>query len=199
MPESKAFRIRPAIKADAADIARLFLVSSDGLAAYIWSRMDMPGLSPQEIGAARYSRTGTPFSFENCLIAEREGSVVGMAHSFPMPPDRTPGSETDPVLRPYSELEDPGSFYVSGLAVEENWRGRGVGAALMDRLTEAADGLGLPRISLICFERNSRALAFYLHRGFREIARRPIVPHPALHHQDGDALLLVAPIGPNRA
>ena len=35
--------IRQAVKDDRADIARLFLISSDGLAEYIWSRVAEPG------------------------------------------------------------------------------------------------------------------------------------------------------------
>src|SRR5690606_7970786 len=102
--------IRWARQEDAGDIARLFLVSSDGLAAYIWSRMDMPGLSLEEIGAARYARTDTAFSYENCLVALSRGEVVGMAHAFAMEADPDAPEEDDPVLRPYSELEDPGSL-----------------------------------------------------------------------------------------
>ncbi len=187
--------IRWAKAEEARAIARLFLVSSDGLAAYIWSRIEMPGLSRgdaslEDIGAARYARSGTAFSYENCLLALAGGTVVGMAHAFPMEADPGPAEEEDPVLRPYAELEDPGSLYLSGLAVEEAYRSAGIGAELMDCVEELARAKGLPRVSLICFERNTRALAFYRRRGYRETARRPLVPHPSLHYADGDALLL---------
>ncbi|HIP79488.1 MAG TPA: GNAT family N-acetyltransferase [Kiloniellaceae bacterium] len=193
--------IRWAKAEEARAIARLFLISSDGLAAYIWSRIGMPGRKSEEVGleengleevgAARYARSGTAFSYENCLLALAGGDVVGMAHAFPMEADPGPVEEEDPVLRPYAELEDPGSLYLSGLAVEENYRGTGIGAELMDCVEELARAKGLPRVSLICFERNMRALAFYRRRGYREIARRPLVAHPSLHYADGDALLLV--------
>jgi len=183
--------IRWALRHEAAEIARLFLISSDGLAAYIWSRMDMPGLSLEEIGAARYAREDTAFSYEKCLVATRGGRIVGMVHSFPMEaaPDAAP--ETDPVLRPYAELEDPGSLYVSGLAVYPEHRNAGVGAELMECAHERARAKGLARVSLICFERNERALGFYRRLGYAEKDRRPIVPHPMLHYGDGDAILLV--------
>lgn len=184
-------RIRFARREEAGHIARLFLISSDGLAAYIWSRMDMPGLALEEIGSARYARTGTAFSFENCLVAVRESEVVGMAHAFPMQAETSGAEETDPVLRPYAELEDPGSLYVSGLAVNEPYRRQGLGRELMDCVHGLALRKGLPRISLICFERNETAFDFYRKRGFREVARRPVVPHPTLHYQDGDAVLMV--------
>tara|TARA_R110002074_G_scaffold59311_3_gene144508 strand:- start:1091 stop:1690 length:600 start_codon:yes stop_codon:yes gene_type:complete len=183
--------IRWATSKEAGEIARLFLISSDGLAAYIWSRIDMPGLTLEQVGEARYARTNTAFSYENCLVATRRGEIVGMVHAFPMEVDESGEEETDPVLRPYAELEDPGSLYVSGLAIHDRYRGQGIGGELMDCVSGLALAKGLPRISLICFERNEGAQAFYRKRGFRELARRPIVPHPCLHYQDGDAVLLV--------
>lgn len=183
--------IRWARREDAGAIARLFFVSSDGLAAYIWSRMNMPGLSLEEIGAARYSRKGTAFSYENALVAVAQGEVVAMVHAFEMESDPNAPREDDPVLRPYAELSDPGSLYVCGLAVDTRHRGRGIGSELMDCANNLALAKALPRISLICFERNEQALVFYRRRGFREVARRPIVAHSTLFHRDGDALLLV--------
>lgn len=182
--------IRWARKDEARDIARLFLISSDGLAAYIWSRIGDAGGSLEDIGTARYARSGTAFSFENCLVVTSGGRVIGMAHAFEMPEGDAPTAEEDPVLRPYAELEDPGSLYLSGLAVFEDQRGSGVGSQLMDHVETLARANGLPRVSLICFERNRRALEFYHRRGYRELARRPIVPHPSLHYSDGEALLL---------
>lgn len=40
-------------RGDAIEIARLFLISSDGLAAYIWGCHARPGQSLDEVGAAR--------------------------------------------------------------------------------------------------------------------------------------------------
>jgi ribosomal protein S18 acetylase RimI-like enzyme len=182
--------LRAATSADCADIARLFLIASDGLAAYIWSRMDMPGLSLEEIGARRYAREGVAFSYQNCLIAEKDGAVAGMLHAYPMMRPEAPQPEDDPILRPYSELEDYGSLYISGIALYPRYRGRGLGTQLLDAAGRRAAVLGLPRLSLICFERNMRAMALYRRRGFREMDRRPLVPHPSLKYPDGDAVLL---------
>jgi ribosomal protein S18 acetylase RimI-like enzyme len=113
-----------------------------------------------------------------------------MAHSYPMDGDPDAAPETDPVLRPYSELEDHRSLYVAGLAVIEGLRGQGLGTRLMAAIAERARRLDRPRISLICFERNEAAMRLYRRLGYRELARRPIVPHPALRHGEGDAVLL---------
>lgn len=189
MPETKT---RPAVRDDCAEIAKLFLISSDGLAEYIWGRMDMPGLSLIEIGAQRYAREGTAFSYQNCLVVEQGGKVAGMLHSFPMEQDPDSSEdEPDPVLRPYGELEDYGSLYISGIAFYPNYRNQGLGTRLLEAAQDRARRLGLPRVSLICFERNEAAMRLYQRFGFRETDRRAIVPHPALHYGDGDAVLLV--------
>ncbi len=77
-----------------------------------------------------------------------------MLHCFEMENDQgeeDPGAapEADPVLRPYIELEDYGSLYVSGVAVEMEFRGQGLGTKLMERAEARARELGLPRVSLI--------------------------------------------------
>jgi ribosomal protein S18 acetylase RimI-like enzyme len=190
--------LRPAVKADSAAIAKLFLISSDGLAAYIWSRLAEPGEELAAVGARRYAREGVAFSYQNCVIAECDGEVAGMLHAFPMEHD--PGAaEADPVLRPYSELEDYGSLYVSGVALFPRYRGSGIGTQLMAAAVERAQGLGLQRVSLICFEQNTSAMRLYRRLGYTEIGRRPIVPHPTLHYADGDAVLLANSQGDARA
>ena len=180
--------------ADAAEIARLFLISSDGLAAYIWSRHAQEGVAVEAVGTARYARTGTAFSYENCLLATQGDRTVGMIHAFEMPEADGDESEPDPVLAPYAALEDPGSLYISGLAVQPAFRSQGVGGSLLDYIEALALTRALPRLSLICFEQNVLAREFYLRRGFRVADCRPLVPHPCLHYTQGDALLMVRPV-----
>ena len=72
---------RPAQRGDAREIARFFQITSEGGADYIWSLIAQPGEDLLEVGAARYAREGVNFSYENCLIAEHQGRVIGMMHS----------------------------------------------------------------------------------------------------------------------
>lgn len=184
--------IRQAVREDCARIARLFMIASDGLAEYIWSRIEAPGASLLEIGERRYAREGVAFSYRNCLVAEIDGHVVGMLHSYPMQ-EPEPGVDSgpiDPVLAPYAELEDYASLYVSSLAMFHEHRGLGIGTRLLHEAGRRARTLGLERLSLICFEKNFGAVRLYKRLGFRELRRRPIVPHPFLHYREGDAVLL---------
>lgn len=186
--------IRPARKDDSAAIAALFRISSDGLADYIWSRMDEGAGRPLlEIGRARYEREGVAFSYQNCLVAERDGAVIGMVHCFPMeaPPQAAGDPDPDPVLAPYAALEDAGSLYISGVALIPEQRGKGIGSLLLAAAEKRARSLGLPRLSLICFDANAAAMRLYHRLGFRAIDRRPLVPHPSLKYRSGDAVLMV--------
>ena len=184
--------IRPAVREDSAAIAELFLISSDGLAEYIWSGIDAPGRSLLEVGTQRYAREGVAFSYRNCRMATIGDAIAGMVHSFEMP--ESDGVETDPVLRPYAELEDPGSLYISGIAVHSDYCNAGIGTLLLGAAHDEARRLGLPRVSLICFEQNAGAMRLYRRHGYEEVDRRPLVPHPTLHYTDGDAILLIKPV-----
>lgn len=184
-------KIRTAERADAQRIAELFLISSDGLAAYIWSQVAEPCETVLETGTRRYARVGVAFSYENCLIAEVDGVPVAMAHSFPMDVDPAEPLTDDPILRPYAELEDDGSLYLSGFAVDPSHQGCGIGRALMAATEQRARQMGRPRVSLICFEANAPAMTLYDRLRYREVDRRALVPHPSLKYQAGDAVLLV--------
>lgn len=183
-----AVSLRPARRQDCRTIARLFQISSEGVADYIWSQVDCPGLSLLEIGAHRYAREGTAFSYQNCLLAVRDGRSVGLLHSFEMP--RREEAESDPVLKPYSELALPGSLYVSSLAVFPEHRGQGIGGQLLEAAHLKAQVEGFPSVSLICFEGNRGAARLYERFGYVATARRAIVPHPMIAHE-GDAVLMV--------
>ncbi|MEE8438000.1 MAG: hypothetical protein V3S07_00310 [Micropepsaceae bacterium] len=81
------FLIRPASMADAPVIARMLLISPDGLAAYVWSRIAKDGEAVEAVGPRRYGRENTAFSYENCLIAESGGKSAGILHCFEMEQD----------------------------------------------------------------------------------------------------------------
>lgn len=185
---------RRAGAADCRSLAQLFILSSDGLADYLWRSERRRGESTAEACARAYADGSSGFSYRDCLVAEVQGRILAMAHSFVMQRGADAEPAKDPVLRPYSELEDHGSFYLSSLAVAEGARGRGLGTRLMRMVEEEARDLGLPRVSLICFERNIRGMRFYQRLGYRERDRRAIVPHPCLGHTGGDAVLLVRPV-----
>ncbi len=179
---------------DARDIARLFLMSSDGMAEYIWRKIDPEASDILSVGEQRYARKGVDFGYGNCLLADAGGEIAGMIHGYSMA-DGPGEPDTDPVLRPYSELEHPGSFYIAGLAVHERHRRSGIGRDLMKLAEVQARKLGHVVISLICFAENKAAMSLYEALGYRETDRRAIVPCPLLKYEEGEAALLVKDLG----
>lgn len=187
-------RLRPAVRGDSRRIAELFRIASSGVADYVWRQLDVDGdTDPLDIGQRRYEREDAAFSYQNCTVAVAGGEVVGMAHAFLMPMPGDPDRQVDPVLRPYDELEMPGSFYLSGLAVMASHRDRGIGSRLLAAVRARARFAGARHLSLICFEENEGALRLYRRLGFMQIDQRPVVPHPLIRHT-GEALLLARPV-----
>ena len=60
-----------------------------------------------------------------------------------------------------------------GMLVERDWRGRGVGSALLRAAIAWAPGQGLHKLSLEVFAHNEAAIALYRKCGFLEEGRRP--------------------------
>ncbi|BBP76592.1 GNAT family N-acetyltransferase [Pseudomonas gingeri NCPPB 3146 = LMG 5327] len=171
---------RPALRTDAREIARLFQISSEGAADYIWSRIAEEGESLLDVGERRYRREGVEFSYENCLMAEAGGQVIGMLHSYPMLHDPDPAPATDPVLAPYADLEIPDTLYISSLALHEGWRNQGLGARFLALARQRCAALGLKGLSLIDYAMNSGACRFYTRHGFRIVGECQVVPHPLI-------------------
>ena len=183
------YSIRPARKSECRRIAELYRISSDGVADYIWTKLARPGEDILDVGRRRYEREGTPFSYENCKMVEVQGSVVGMLVAFPIEVDHE-YKEPDPVLVPYSVLEEDQSYYLCAMAVDAEHRGKGIGAQLLAEAERTGRKLGFGKLSLIVFEQNVKATRLYERSGYVEKRRHPVVPHPLIHCT-GDALLMV--------
>ena len=189
--------LRPALKLDSRTIAELYRISSDGVADYIWTGLVQPGENLLDVGERRYARDNTDFSYQNVTLALVGAEIAGMLAAYAMGPVPQSGDEfdfdVDPVLLPYHRLEQPNSYYISGMAVFQKHRGHGTGTRLLELAADKARASGLRQLSLIVFEQNTGARRLYDRAGFREVMREPVVPHRLIHYS-GDALLLVKDI-----
>jgi GNAT superfamily N-acetyltransferase len=84
-----------------------------------------------------------------CLLAEYESNPVGFALFF----------------RNYSTWTGRCGLYLEDLFVSEEYRGRGIGGALMRRLREVADERGWARVDWAVLNWNTHAQSFYREQG----------------------------------
>jgi GNAT superfamily N-acetyltransferase len=95
-----------------------------------------------------------------CLIAEVGETLVGYALLRVEARDQRDPSEAHPVARRV-ELQ---RFYV-----EHAWHGRGIAPRLMAACVDAARTAGGATIWLGVWERNARAIRFYVNQGFTNV------------------------------
>lgn len=132
------------------------------------------------MGAARYAREDVDFSYQNCLVAEANGQVIGMMHAYVTRHDPQAAPVTDPVLAPYADMEIPDTLYISSLALHEGWRSKGLGVRFLERAQQRADQLELKGLSLIDYAANTGARRFYERHGFSIVKTCQVVPHPMI-------------------
>ena len=191
---------RQATAKDSRFIAGMIDISSDGIALIEWTEAAQAAgdCTALDIGAGIYASEEGDYSYRNCCIAEVADRRVGMLLGFPMPA-RDPSDVASPppfdgtdVFAPYKYLEAPDTWYICGVALLPEYRGRGIGAELMQMARQQALQHGYQQLSLVVFEENTAAVRLYRRLGYEPIKRAPIIPHPLIR-ASGDALLMVAP------
>ena len=131
-PEAAA--LRPARPGDAADLARLVELASEGLAGYLWARMAAPGEDAAgRRRPARAARDEGAFSWRNAVMAEIGGAVAGGLVTYRIGEAPEPLDALPAMFRPLQALENraPGTQYVNVLATYPAFRRRGVARALL--------------------------------------------------------------------
>lgn len=171
-------QIRKATAADADHLLRFINMAADDLPLHFWKKSVGPDGDPLAYGRERAARDTGNFSYRNAWLAEVEGAVAGCLLGYAA--DETPGPidpDTPPIFVPLLELEAlaPASWYLNVLATYDGFRGRGCGTALLAHAEEVARSGGFATISLIAEDTHLDALRLYGAKGFREVARRPVV------------------------
>ncbi len=177
---------RPANAADAPFLVPLIAESSGGVWPAVWRAQVLPGESTDAAAARYLTDTANLLSIANTVIAEIEGSRVGMMTCYRESPaqgdastERSPLSrELAAALRPYRELSDPDSLFVAELCCVPESRGKGVGSQFLQQARESAIAQGYPRVTLRVFENNTGAVRLYQRSGFERVDQRPVIAHP---------------------
>ena len=175
---------RRAASEDTAVLVEFVELASEGLALHLWSKLAGTNGDPWSIGRERVGGDTGGLSYRNAVIAEFAGRPAAGLISYPLPDKPEPIANALPaVLVPLQELMNlvPGTWYVHVLASYPEYRGRGLGSALLalaDRLAAAA---GKQALSLIVSDTNRGARRLYENSGYREAGQRKMVKEQWQH------------------
>lgn len=164
--------IRAGTVEDAPAIAR-FIAMAEAEMVPLLTGFDDAEKAGEKLAAWVASPTPNRYSYHNNLVVEADGKPVASLISFAADAQR----ELDALL-----LEDlnrrgvkldklffegaPGTYYLSTMGVDPEYRGRGYGSSLMAAAGEKARKLGFARLSLLVSKDKPRARALYERLGF---------------------------------
>ena len=188
--------IRPAIKADAAEVALLVNVATHGGIGQGW-RYDervRGTYDPLEVGRLDMLDETSEMNWRNASMAESDGEIVGMLLGYAEPDEMGPFPGNLPgFLVPIVELEwlTAGHWFISMLGVHVPWRSHGVGSKLLALAEQKRVETQRRGLALIVEDHNVAARALYERMGFAVTASRPMRHYPDGTQPGTDWLLMV--------
>jgi len=166
--------LRPAERREAAEIAILVDISSHGFASWLWYGAVLDGRTETAMERGRqYMRADGSEGWQSTTIAEWAGDIAGLSIGFTLDDSLNEIPSQHPVLDQLIDLQRKviGNRFIDSVGVYREFRGKGIGRALVAKEIETARRNGNPAISLITESHNDVALSLYGAHGFKEIER----------------------------
>ena len=182
--EQDANMIRKATKEEAVQIAELFM-----LAWQVEEILESNGLTYgqlQESMTTIAAAEETIYSYENTIVAEVDGKVVGAMCAYD-------GADYQRLKQPivdvlgadsgFAQLKETeaGEFYLDSVGVLPEYRGRGVASSLFEAQCERAASLGHKVAGLIVDVDKPQAEALYARLGFTYLDNKDFFGHTMKH------------------
>lgn len=182
-------------RAEATDFDELACLAqlADGEALLLIARGLNPLADPMAIYRDMIADPAGMYACRNCLVAELDGKIVGLANAFSahLIENEMIGVELtarEKHLLARTELNDPHSYLLNNIAVMPAYQRWRIGTKLLEAVVAEARALNFSSITLHFWADNTQAIAFYQKSGF-EVDRRAAIPwHPALPHVGGSFL-----------
>ncbi len=166
--------LRPAERREAAEIAILVDISSHGFASWLWYGAVLDGRTETAMERGRqYMRADGSEGWQSTTIAEWAGDIAGLSIGFTLDDSLNETPSQHPVLDQLIDLQRKviGNRFIDSVGVYREFRGKGIGRALVANEIDLARRNGNPGISLITESHNDVALSLYGAHGFKEIER----------------------------
>jgi GNAT superfamily N-acetyltransferase len=183
--EGNNMSIRAAQPADSAAATALVFLSGPVAFEHIFNQSHGPHIS--DFLASEFANTATMFSHRHHFVFEKEDRVIATIGGFDKPShDGTFIGNAKAIFSQYGwrgilkglifELwlvKPPrkGCYYLCHIAVDPEWRGKGIAAKLINFMAARAKSLGYAVLSLDVAEHNSGALRLYQQMGFKIVKR----------------------------
>ena len=187
--ESKTIIVRKAVREDAAVIA-------EAVAMAIGDERALRNYCGEEYMAvlteiARHE--ATQYSWQYALIAEVDGAAAGAIVGYDGAMLHTLREGTFATLRncigrtpTIVDETSAGEYYLDSVAVLHQFRGMGIGRALVSAFCDSAFAQGHRCVGLIVDHENPDAERLYTSLGFRRVGTRPFFNHQMRHLQRCD-------------
>lgn len=132
----------------------------------------------------------TQYSWRNAIVAEVEGNIAGAVVGYDGSQLYALREGTFAVLRRcigrvpnIVDETEPGESYLDSVGVLPEYRGMGVGAALVEAFCERSFAEGHGRVGLIVDNENPNAEKLYASLGFKRVGTKPFFCHKMWHLQ----------------
>ena len=182
--EQDADMIRRARKEEAAQIAELFM-----LAWPVEKILESNGLAYEQLHESMTAIAATEetiYSYENTIVAEVDGKVVGAICAYD-------GADYIKLKQPivdvlgadsgFAQLKETetGEFYIDSVGVLPEYRSRGIASSLLEAQCERAASLGHKVAGLIVDVDKPQAEALYARLGFTYLDNKDFFGHTMKH------------------
>ena len=176
--------IRKATKEEAAQIAELFI-----LAWPVEDILESNGLTSEQLHesiSAIAASEETIYSYENTLVAEVDGMVVGAMCAYDGADYQRLKQPIVDVLGPgcmFAKLKETeaGEFYLDSVGVLPEYRGRGIASRIIEAQCERAVSLGHKMAGLIVDIDKPQVEALYTRLGFTYLDDKDFFGHTMKH------------------
>lgn len=182
-------------KEDCQEIAKLDYIAADGAIEYLFHDL-VPSMTATEILANGLAQDVYPHTFKSTIVAEYENQIIGMALSYPakfhcitdelksfLPEDRLAH------FKDFYSSRVEGSYLLDAIAVDNKYRQKGIGKALLERTRKKALDEGYSELSLIVFADNKTAISFYNANSFKYVKAIDLKSHKLIPHESGCILM----------
>ncbi|BDR58090.1 GNAT family N-acetyltransferase [Xylocopilactobacillus apicola] len=182
-------KIRVATKKDLKRLIQLEMSIIDDMQTQLYRELG-PERSEQLIFEASLRDPNGRYHHSRAIVAEEDGQIIGIAYGFPAEDETSVNLELDRLTEEKFKIKEkffPNSevygdeWYLDSLVVDEHFRNRGVGTALLASSSEMAKKAGKKVIGLNVDDSNPKAKELYERVGFKEVNRVKIGPHNYTH------------------